>query len=1651
MICTFYSFKGGVGRSMALANIAEHLYARGLKVLMVDFDLEAPGLERYFDVDKALVRPQELLSRRGVIDMLLSYVDLRSVYRPDTASSKGSLRTPIEPLSQFVVNLYDRNPLGGELAIIPAGRRDGNQFTTYAQHVRSFDWDDFYANEEGEAFFEWFRKEATAIADVVLIDSRTGVSEMSGVCTYQLADVVVMFVAPNRQNLDGTLMMANSLSDPALIEERGRPLSLLFVPSRVEYGEAELLDDFAREFDTSLNATARNNRPVEGASFHDLKLVYVPHYAYMEKVAMRESDRASASDLVKAYERITTLLAQMDEEDGALRGAFRSYEQPFEELLLELTDLKFHEQEGKRRASARARLVYEPAAPGQRAIASARSWRFVAPIGPIEADELRWYLEKYAVWPSEFFRERARKVEETLVKWGQLLHEAALPREYTSNVMQAWARIDAGVSRRFSVQVDAVLEAGAPAREVEAARESATVLLGLPWELLHDGRAFLFQGVKPVCVRRRLPNTRVLDIPVVEPPVRILLVTARPENDACAYIDHRATALPLVGAMETLGGLVHIQVLAPPTFAALGDELHRAAALGEPYHVVHFDGHGVYDRRSGLGGLCFEDPRDVEKLENRGHVTIDTNALGPLLSRHRVPLVFLEASQTARAEQASESVASELLKVGVTSVVAMSHSMLTETARRFVEAFYEELARGARVGDAMLHGQRVLKNDTFRGRIFGVGELRLEDWFVPVLFQEKDDPQLFRKVPSRKAESAVEIALAARLGELPAEPETGFIGRSRDLLALQRLLRQDGKGLYAVIRGQGGEGKTTLAAEFARWMVRSHQISRAVFVSIETHSNVLAVLDAVGRQLIPGYTIATFTDPDEAVRPVERALAEQLTLIVLDNMESILLPPYLETPEALSDEARREAGAILELCNRLNAAGETRLVFTSREALPAPFDGERNRRELRRLDTEDAVKFVERVLNRDAGIAGAAVDAARESIEQLVEAVHAHAHTLALLAPALRNRSVDAIRASLAELMAEMDRKFPGSREQSLFASVELSLRRLSPANREKARVLGVFQGVVDLNVLRVMMDWESDEVASLAVELIETGLATPDPYNHVTLTPALCPYVAGQLGAAERESLTVRWTAAMQTYVAFLVRQHSEKIEIAATLTLLELPNLLFLLDHVDLAGDSEATIDLSTSLFVLLQKAGKPHLLRRIAQARDAAAAALGTEWNHARFLAYQTRIEQELETGRLSEAFDRARDLLARAVEAGETAYPDADYDVAYGHFLLARVLQTAGGSERALPILDEAQRRFEAIERDRHSRGTAERMAFLCFRQRGDCLLDLGRLDEAAAAYTESIHRAEQHGDERSAAAGKGQLGNVLRRQRRYAEALKAYEEARERFTRLDEPGTVATTWFHTGVVHQEAGQWEAAEESYQRSLEIAIRLGNVAAQASTLGQLGTLYDQSLDRPDEAQRFLRQAIDKYTEIGDLAREGRQRCNLAVVLTKLRRLDEARQEIRRAIECTAPFGHASEPWSAWAIAAEIETRAGDATAATEAKRKSIEHYLAYRRDGGENHEPEGRISLAVTQALLSGDPEAALSLLQQIATDPNLPTWLAPFVRALRSVVTGDRDRKIAETPDLDYTMAAEILFLIETLEAASSPLKTSQETLSRPTDG
>ena len=298
-------------------------------------------------------------------------------------------------------------------------------------------------------------------------------------------------------------------------------------------------------------------------------------------------DEPKALNLVPGS--VSNALAALRAALGLDAGPTESLAAPVADLILELGDPAIDTSDGRRRATAIAELKFYP--PDRGRVVEGSRFGFIAPLGPIETEELAWYLERYSNWPSGVFQERAARVVEMLPRWGRLLHNA-LPAG--DDAVAAWFRRQ-DAERRFTIKVDKSLVAPVvKARQAEA-DEAATLLLALPWELIHDGNGFLFQGTNGVRVRRSLPNRKPQQAIDAKPPIRVLLVSPRPAD--AGYIDHRASALPLAEALSKLGDLAEFKILSPPTFQALEEELR----IAKPYHVVHFDGHGVYDRKNGLG------------------------------------------------------------------------------------------------------------------------------------------------------------------------------------------------------------------------------------------------------------------------------------------------------------------------------------------------------------------------------------------------------------------------------------------------------------------------------------------------------------------------------------------------------------------------------------------------------------------------------------------------------------------------------------------------------------------------------------------------------------------------------------------------------------------------------------------------------------------------------------------------------------------------------------------------------------------------------------------------------------------------------------------------------------------------------------------
>ena len=205
-VTTFYSFKGGVGRTMAMVNAAVTLALRGRRVLAVDFDIEAPGLDTF-----EVLRPREEIP--GVIDFVSQY--LESGQAPNAAD--------------FIDECRDIGGNGGKLWIMPSGRNE-----TYAANFNQVDWGRLYNRHDGYLLFEDLKEQWKQIVapDYVLIDSRTGHTDTSGICTRQLPDAVVVLFFPNEQNLRGLTDVVRDIRSEAA-GPRKKSIALHFVMSNV--------------------------------------------------------------------------------------------------------------------------------------------------------------------------------------------------------------------------------------------------------------------------------------------------------------------------------------------------------------------------------------------------------------------------------------------------------------------------------------------------------------------------------------------------------------------------------------------------------------------------------------------------------------------------------------------------------------------------------------------------------------------------------------------------------------------------------------------------------------------------------------------------------------------------------------------------------------------------------------------------------------------------------------------------------------------------------------------------------------------------------------------------------------------------------------------------------------------------------------------------------------------------------------------------------------------------------------------------------------------------------------------------------------------------------------------------------------------------
>jgi cellulose biosynthesis protein BcsQ len=299
-IITFYSYKGGTGRSMTVANVAAYL-ARTHRVLVIDWDLEAPGLHYYFS--EVNIRNVEI-QKGGLLEFFEDNLNLGKAILPEAASLK-----PENYISETTI---------ANLFFMKAGRFD----STFADRVRRFDWEGLH--KRSPSTIPSFANDLMEEYEYILIDSRTGMSDTSAICTAIMPEKLVIVFTANSQNVEGAIGVARTAIEYRKQSNDIRPLMIFPLPSRVEMQERKLLEEwrfsmptanapgrgFQRAFE-SLVKSAYDQEADLSTYFDRAQIQHSAQYSYGEEIAVLQERRDRLS-LATSYIDFAEIVKTLD-------------------------------------------------------------------------------------------------------------------------------------------------------------------------------------------------------------------------------------------------------------------------------------------------------------------------------------------------------------------------------------------------------------------------------------------------------------------------------------------------------------------------------------------------------------------------------------------------------------------------------------------------------------------------------------------------------------------------------------------------------------------------------------------------------------------------------------------------------------------------------------------------------------------------------------------------------------------------------------------------------------------------------------------------------------------------------------------------------------------------------------------------------------------------------------------------------------------------------------------------------------------------------------------------------------------------------------------------------------------------------------------
>lgn len=1233
---------------------------------------------------------------------------------------------------------------------------------------------------------------------------------------------------------------------------------------------------------------------------------------------------------------------------------------------------------------------------------------FESPIVKEEFQDLRWYLETYASqYTADVDDERAGRIVVQLKDLGQRLFDSVF--------------MDRASSRLF----DHFLNARQTGR-VLTINASQPEILALPWELLRvPGRgAYMFTENPQISVRRNLSQSLEGYLPTQfkpKPKLRVLVVASRPKD--AGWLDPRADGLALMNAADRHGqGRIEVEFLRPGTFEALVNRLNNTDL--PPIDILHFDGHGAFDKTGffnkggesellkkgegkNMGYLLFE---KADGTQN----PVSADRLGQFLNQQGLGLVLLSACQSSlvlsdqEAEQDSNgiigSVAARLTQTGVPAVIAMSYSVLAKTTERLFGEFYGSLVRGEGIGSSLDNARRHLLMNPDRGnRQRGQEQitLRVEDWFVPTLYQLGRDPGMVL-VGSASAEDG-KPAQTLLIGQgMPKELEVGFFGRRRELWAIEKAFtpkphnpKQETRRV--TIAGFGGQGKTALAAEAGRWLVRSGMFDAITFVDYQACQNIDAISVAVS-------TIARDLEVNLInADAVTAELKRRRVLVILDNLEDV------------SEQAQKE---LLTAAIAWSEAGQSRVLITTRQdTLGHGRYGrsgfEHQLIELKGLGTvaypEDTIDYFQALMQVPPQPAKMPV---RKALIALFTKVDFHPLSIGLVAEQLRTRNIVDVDQALDRLLAEVPAG--QSKDRSLIASLNLSLDRLDGEARQLVKQLGIFQGGALESQLQSVTKISSEQWQTLRQHLASIGLIQAETLEGTEVPffrfhPTFSQVMWSCLTEEEQAELQGRHRYLYYMLAVDLYVSDREKVYSARAIAKRELFNLLAGVKSA-LSTKETWAVNFVDKVNKFLNNFGMPGEQKNLTQQAEKAIQNLlvgSQEW----YLAKSNVGKVLTQEGYFQAAMEIFEEIL---VGLGEVI----SYQRCLTLSRLGRCWSAMGKPEQSVKLyyqeLDELTK-LDPNDRVKRLFGTVQG-------DLADVLRDIGDYEAARKAYEASLDNDQELGDQRGVAVAYTQLGTLSMIEGKFSEAEALYKSALGTFQTLDENDHKAIIWHQLGNLYQKTQQWQQAESAYRTAAQLKESQGNWHDVIKTWICLANVI-AAAGKLEESENWSHKAIAAAKLIGDNFLIQTSVNNIASLLQKQGKVTEAVQFAEESIKISTILDPSvAKIWTTYNILAKLSAQQGEVLQAQNYRRLSRQSFLTYAGSRLLLKQWEESIHVIV-KVIMDRDAQHLLEALM-----PRLEKWNdGNLIRIIQRMHNGERNEETLceELNWEDWLIVTEIL--------------------------